>query len=645
MTKYVRLTNGLYSSGILVPEDQIWDKINDKDDWFQSSYYYNQNHYEQFQKTGTVAGIRDVTTDKIWFDFDCKEDPAISQRDAIEVIKRLEKDGINPSDLEIYFSGNAGFHVILNVNRELTPKQVEAICEKYAGDKGITFDTSVYDTSQILRVPYTKHKKSKLYKIPISFEELNSLDIESIKKKARTPAKISEFEISVVDLPESFYNIETKNEEDKETVVSYKDVREALKHRPSHWKDHKWLLVQGFFDAGERNNALMVIAATYKALGYDKESTYSLCKAALRQRKARTGIDYDKAELWNTIIETVFSENWNGGQYSIENNLWLRKYAERMGLDPESEKETGIVQIHDIASSFKEFVKHIEENTVKTGIKWLDDIMPITTGMNTGFVGAPGSGKTALCLEILKNTSKAGVISVFASLDMHRNRLFEKLLYKASNQSREKIYEDFKQDKEEEYLDVISRDYGNVWFYDRSSPTVADIREYILEVQRKTGKRVRFLMLDYFERVNSDKSEDTSASKDISGKLQDLVNDLDIALITLVQPNKFSLGGGPDTPIKSYTSIKGSSFLYQSFRSIVSIWRPFYTPEWSHLDNYMQMAILKNDLGEIGMETFGWRGKTGDIYELTQTEKEIFEKLLEEKNNAEKNSKNSDGWE
>jgi hypothetical protein len=237
------------------------------------------------------------------------------------------------------------------------------------------------------------------------------------------------------------------------------------------------------------------------------------------------------------------------------------------------------------------------------------------------------------------------VISVFASLDMHRNRLFEKLLYKASNQSREKIYEDFKQDKEEEYLDVISRDYGNVWFYDRSSPTVADIREYILEVQRKTGKRVRFLMLDYFERVNSDKSEDTSASKDISGKLQDLVNDLDIALITLVQPNKFSLGGGPDTPIKSYTSIKGSSFLYQSFRSIVSIWRPFYTPEWSHLDNYMQMAILKNDLGEIGMETFGWRGKTGDIYELTQTEKEIFEKLLEEKNNAEKNSKNSDGWE
>lgn len=642
MTKYVRLTNGLFSGGILVPEEQVWDKINDKDDWFQSSYYYNQNHYEQFQKTGTIAGIKDVTTDKIWFDFDCKEDPEISKKDAIDVIKRLEKDGISPKDLEIYFSGNAGFHVILNVDKELSPKQVEAICEKYAGDKGITFDTSVYDTSQILRVPYTKHKKSKLYKIPVSFEELQNLGLEDIKKKAKAPTEISDFEVSVVSLPESFYNVDVK--EEKVSDAAYSDVREALMHRPTHWKDHKWLLVQGFFEAGERNNALMVIAATYKGLGYDKESTYSLCKAALRQRKARTGIDYDKAELWNQVIETVFSEHWTGGQYSIENNLWLRKYAERMGLNYEDEKETGIVQIRDIASSFKEFVKHIDENTIKTGIDWLDKTMPIVIGQNVGWVGAAGSGKTSIALEILKNTSQAGVVSVFASLDMHRNRLFEKLLYKASRQSREKIYSDFQSDNENDYLDVIEKDYGNVWFYDRSCPTVGDIREYILEVQRKTGKKVKLLMVDYFERVNSDKSEDTAASKDIAGKLQDLVNDLDIALITLVQPNKFSLGGGPDSPIKSYTAIKGSSFLYQSFRSIVSLWRPFYTPEWSHLDNYMQMAILKNDLGEIGLETFGWEGKTGDIKPLTQTEKELFEKLLEEKNNAQKETKNDDGW-
>lgn len=641
MNKYVRLTNSVFSGGILIPEEEVWSKINDSDDWFQSSYYYNQDHFNKFQTTGTVAGIKDVTTDKIWFDFDCKEDPEISKRDCIDVINRLSEDGVNPNDLEIYFSGNAGFHVILNIDRDLSPKHVEAVCNKYAGDKGITFDTSVYDTSQILRVPFTKHRKSRLYKTPLSFEELQSLSLDKIKTKAKVPTKIEDFTISVVSLPDSFYEVDVKEETTGAAI--YSDVRDALKHRPSHWKDHKWLLVQGFFEAGERNTALMVIAATYKGLGYDKESTYSLCKASLRQRKARTGIDYDKSELWNTVIEVVFGDEWTGGQYSIENNLWLKKYAERMGLNAEDERENSIVQIHDIASSFKHFVKHIEENTIKTGIKWLDDTMPITTGINTAIIGAAGGGKTAIALEILKNTSKAGVISVFASLDMHRNRLFEKLLYKATNESRETIYNKFKSDEEQDYMDIIQRDYGNVWFYDRSCPTVADIREYIQEIQRKTGKQVKMVMLDYFERVNSDKSEDTAASKDVAGKLQDLVNDLDVALITLVQPNKFAIGGGPDTPIKSFTAIKGSSFLYQSFRSIISLWRPFYTPDWSYLDDYMQIAILKNDLGEIGMNTFGWKGKTGDIFELTQTEKEQFDKLLEEKNNAEKNKKD-DSW-
>jgi hypothetical protein len=203
------------------------------------------------------------------------------------------------------------------------------------------------------------------------------------------------------------------------------------------------------------------------------------------------------------------------------------------------------------------------------------------------------------------------------------------------------VYARFKAGKGKELTDLVKKHYGNVWFYDRSSATVEDIKNYVLAVEQKTGEKVKMVMFDYFERINCDVSEDTAASKKIASQIQDMVNDLDVAAITLVQPNKFSLGGGPDTEIKSYTSIKGSSFLYQSFRGIISLSRPFYTPATKELDKYMVINLLKNDLGELDRFEFGWHGKTGEIYELEDHEKDELKELMKLKNAT----KEDTGWE
>jgi len=642
MEKFVRVTKGLYDFGKLIEEDKVFDLVDNIHDWYQSVFYYNKEHLDRFKETGKVKGIKDTFTDKIYFDFDSKDDLKEARDQAITVINRLVDYGIKPQDLDITFSGNKGFNIVLNIDKFLSPKEVESICEKFAGDLS-TFDTSMYDSNQLLRIVGTKHQKSGLFKIPLTWEELNTTHLNNILQKARNIDWIEDLSYPVISPPDEFYKIPVKETPKLEKKLN-NDIRKELINKPSSWKDYKWLLLQGYFDSGERHNALMVIAATARGMGYDKETVYYMCKSALKKQAERYNQEeFPKEELWTNIIESVFDDGWEGGQYSAENNLWLKKYAEKMGLDPEEQVETDPVQIKDIESEFQHFVDHIEENTVKTGIPWLDKQMPLTIGMNLGLIGAASSGKTAIALEILKNTSQAGVISVFASLDMHRKRLYEKLLYKASGKSRDEIYQMYREGRGHEISASIEKDYGNVWFYDRSCPTVYDIREYILNVQKKTGKKVKMLMVDYFERVNSDKSEDTAASKEVAGKLQDLVNDLDICLITLVQPNKFSLGGGPDSPILSYTAIKGSSFLYQSFRSIVSIWRPFFNPETFENDKYMEMAILKNDLGELGKNAFGWEGKTGDIYELTGTDREKLAALLKEKANSKKEDK--DGWE
>jgi len=249
------------------------------------------------------------------------------------------------------------------------------------------------------------------------------------------------------------------------------------------------------------------------------------------------------------------------------------------------------------------------------------------------------SGKTSVGLEILNHTSKQGVRSVVASLDMAKNRIFEKIMYRLSGYSRKTLYDMFKEDKEGELMKKLNEEFGNVNFFKRSCPTVADIKEYVQKCNETGPDRVKLVVIDYFERITSDFSDDTAASKKIAGELQDLVDDLDICLVTLVQPNKHAISGGPDTPIYDYTKIKGSSFVYQAFRIIVSCWRPYYNPKDFSKDHFMQMAVLKNDLGELTELVFGWQGKQGLITDLDDQQKADFNFAMEQRD-AEK-AKNS----
>jgi hypothetical protein len=623
MSTYYNFKQSLTSKAKLMTLDEIKKfKTDPNKDYYISIYSYNDEHKKKVEQTGSVAGIKDVTTDALVFDFDSKNLDAAKQDVLSLALKLVQEYEVDPDNIACYYSGSKGFHVVVPLDVKITPDQFKQATTELT--KGLeTFDPVVCDPQRVIRVEYTKHPKSGLYKIPLHIAEVEELSVDEIKELAKTSRDDFSHNTSIVSLPQNLFKLK-----EKKVTPSISSEEFDYSNPPKGWKKYKYALAQGWFDSGERHNALMVIAATCRGLGYDKDQAYALCRSAVRKQAKRTGEDeFDKSELYENVIErSVFSENWEGGQYSPANNPWLKKYCERMGLDVE-EKEDKVVQLDDIEAGFADYVRNIEENTILTGIPCLDRAMPLTIGMNLGIIGAASSGKTALALSILKNTSQAGVVSVFASLDMHRNRLFEKLLYKVSGLNRDELYDKIKNGEAGHIFDQVREEYKNVYFYDRSRPTVGNIREYITKVEEQTGKKVKLVMLDYFERVNSDKSEDTAASKDISGQLQDLVNDFNICMVTLVQPNKFSLSGGPDAPILNYTAIKGSSFLYQSFRSIISIWRPFFNPEWAEYDRFMKMAILKNDLGELDVFSFGWQGKKGDIWELTEEGVEELERI------------------
>jgi hypothetical protein len=646
MTKhYINLRSGLNSKPHLIPESEALEKyVSSIDkDWYVSLFRYTEEHKKYVEETGSVSGIRDTLTNNLYFDFDSKSDLENARNDALVTANRLLEKGIPEDAIGCYFTGNKGFSLEVTINDYLTPDQFKSIVFNLAGDLD-TFDRVVNDPNRIVRLANTKHQTSGLYKINLSPEELTTLPIDEIKKIAKSPRKIENKSTVASLTPELNALLVKQQEKTIEKIakeLSFDTSSVDMKVKPKYLDESRWLLANGFFRTGERNHAMLCLAATYKNVGYAEEHTMNLLRGVSELQASRTGEELFPDNEIDLIINQVYSDNWKGGQFTTRDpNNWLSQYARKMGLNIVSDE--GPMTLDGIESQFTHFVKNIEKNTIKTGIVSLDKLMPITVGSNIGVVAAAGAGKTALALKILKYNSKAGIPTVFASLDMHRNRLFEKVIYNVTGLSRDEVYKMFREGRGTEITAKVKEEYGNVWFYDRSSATVKDVKEYITDVEQKTGEKVKMVMFDYFERINTDVSDDTAASKKIANEIQDLIVDLDLAAITLCQPNKFSLGGGPDTEIKSYTSIKGSSFLYQSFRGIISLSRPFYTPSTKHLDNYMIINILKNDLGELDRLKFGWVGKTGEIVELEDHEKDELDELMKMKE-AKKEGKNE--WE
>jgi KaiC/GvpD/RAD55 family RecA-like ATPase len=640
---YVNIRETVNSKPRLIPDtENLQNIITHTTDWYRSLYKYTEEQKKKIEETGTVSGIRDTLTDILFFDFDSKNDIEKARTDALEVANRLLEAGFTEESIGCYFTGSKGFSLEVQIDDLLTPDQFKAITATLAGDLE-TFDTVVSDPNRIVRIAGTKHNKSGLYKIPLTPEELAEASLDEIKVLAKYP-RVLERQLQVANFPQQLKEsvVEKKVETiSKELTFDISTI--DMKARPPRIDEARWLLQNGFFRTGERNHAMLCLASTYRNLNYPQDVTRGMMLGTAKMQSERTGEhEFPEHEI-ELIINQVYGIHWKGGQFTTKDPTnWLAKYAIKMGIVVKDE-DKGPMLITDVEEEFTDYVKNIEKNTVLTGIEFIDRKMPITLGTNVAIVGAPGSGKTTLALNILKNCSAKDMTVVFASLDMPRKRMFEKIMYDVTGLNRVELYEAFKQGRGKDLTRKMKEQYGSVWFYDKTGTKPEQIAEYVKEVEAHTGTKVRLVMIDYLERVGSDKSSDTEASKDVASKIQDLVMDLDVAAITLVQPSKAAYAGGPDTPIESMSAIKGSSYLQQSYRNILSLWRPGYDPNLTEYDKFMEFAILKNDLGELGKAIMGFDGAKGRIRNLEDFEYSEYKELMQLKRQM-KSEDGNDGW-
>jgi hypothetical protein len=636
-SKYLFVKQGLSSYGEFVDKDEWDENFVSDDDYYISTYIYGEDAKKLYEEKKSLKGFRNVKTDKIWFDLDSEGNLELAREETKELVSRLKKTGIKESSIDIFFSGGKGFGVEVKINKMLNRTQVEHLAINTFGKGLETLDTTLYDENQILRVPNTKHPKTGLYKVQLTAKQLE-LPIVAIQLYAKTTHDLLLKDVSI--LKEELLVIP----EPTKAKVDLEALNFDISKRPTHWRDYKWALLNAHMvKDNERHQALMVIAATCRGLGYDETLTKAMCLTFDEKFQASTGKG-PVEDLESNILPSTFSNEWNGGQYSFKNNKWLQEYCKRVDIRVNAATDELTVEIDDVFELFKDYAKNIDKLTIQTGIPILDKKCRMTIGMVVGIVAAPGVGKTSLSLQFLNSMSKKNEQSIFFSYDMYHSLVLQKLIQKHFKDQPEFIFEKFKSGDviyEEKIRTKLKEEYKNVELCFDAGQTPDDIEKTIKHTKDKTGKDVRLIVIDYNELVLSDINDPTQSSSYVIQKLRRIASVHNCCVVVLFQPNK--MAGGPADELKSYRSAKGSSAIEQAVSIMIGISRPGYDPRSPENDIFMTISCLKNRMGQLFSEDLYWDGLTGTVAELTPAQRSQLKRMRDEKN-AIDDSKGDDGW-
>lgn len=643
---YLALAEGLSSRQLIPASDNVLNivKKNPKQDFYTSLYTYHDRHLEQFKKTKTLSGITDVKTKRIFFDFDDSKCVDNAQKDTIEVYNRLIKSGVPEQNIQLFFSGQKGFHVNVHLTDSLTRQEFVNIVFGLASDLK-TFDVRINDEARIIRSPFSMHQSSGLYKIPIHFEELEKLSIPVFKEFAKdlSAYDLDDYqETEPVVLPDSLNVLKSKLFK-KVSAVELTEIKGFdtddinFSDCPKWMAPERYALQEGFFygsesvKQGERNIGFMVLAATYRAQGFSPEHALALLQITAEKQALRTGENpYTTEQLQREIINAVFSPNWKGGIYSSDEPI-LQLTRKRFNLE-EKVFDKNIETIVDVANGFKSFAKDMQKNRVMTGLPSLDKKLVLTTGMVCTVVSAPGGGKTALANLCGETTSNSNENVLYFSLDLYKNLLFGRMVQRHIPYDIQKILSQFENNEvDDELLEAYShvlKDYTNVGFSFKTS-SIDDIEAEIKINTELKGKTPKLIIVDYLDKVRSPYTDPTQSSAYVVGRLSDIAKKYSTLVLLLAQPSKFG-SSGPEQEFKSYRSLKGSSSIESDSRVVLGIHRPGYSPSDQSRDLYSSITILKNNTGSLGQLDYAWNGQAGTFTELNIDQRRALKSLRDE---------------
>lgn len=296
---------------------------------------------QRYANEGKVEGEDFIAP--LYFDLDFEEDPTVAQLEAKKVVEFFTKElDLQEQDLRVYFSGSKGFHIIIDEralgvtpsvtlhkaykhiagyiryrlgNTETVTDDNGKIAEHTEPLKAV--DLVVYTVKRMLRLPYSRHAKTGLYKIELSANELNTLTLDEIKDRAKVgqPPQKTTADKTTRRRPKAalFFEDKLKEYEEAATTANQRYEKEEYVFTKTPPVCVQNILDGGWKKDGDRNSATVQLACYFKAAGYAKEEALKTLEEWVVKHTSAEGSYSIRQRIANTrsVIEAVYSEENN----------------------------------------------------------------------------------------------------------------------------------------------------------------------------------------------------------------------------------------------------------------------------------------------------------------------------------------------
>ena len=282
---------------------------------------------QETEEQPSVSGYKG----KVWapyfpIDIDCLDLKKAQESARFFIHLFLDEWGLEEKALQSYFSGQKGFHLLLDshifgiVQPSNTLPLVFAALRQHLAwklpiDLRDTVDLSIKDRVRLLRLPNTIHEKSKFFKVPLSSKEIMTLSEKSIRKLAKNKRLLKDTDPTGF-LPRSkvktnasasrLYErvrLQVKHLIGKPVFYKFSRPRDPSKlHFPCRGIQKIW---ENKIESGYRNNCAIRLASELRLLGFNVTET----REKLLEWNNKNKIRLPLAEL-EGVAQSAFSHRF-----------------------------------------------------------------------------------------------------------------------------------------------------------------------------------------------------------------------------------------------------------------------------------------------------------------------------------------------
>ena len=507
----------------------------------------NRHHFGDVSDVEKYAGMAQDTFMSLW-DYDAhvvdyvKEKGGLSGYDGILYMPDefiLDIDGANPKQAKdktiallielddlcipyrIYFSGT-GFHLgipgdafrwkpcpdlHLKVKDELKARGIY----EYA-------DPSVSDKTRIIRVVNTLNSKSKLWKIPISVEELHR-PVEDIQELAKTKRVTNKW--TTLECEPIFDVLERKS---KASDKKFESISLGKNPDPV-WYPCIQKMMEGSAQGSRHQIALRIGA--FLRWRYP-EHVVRLVMEDWRQRVDISSHPFSKAEMDKIVTDCYEGHNGNGYNYGCS-DIHMDKHCQSTCRLYKSKVSQNTM---DAQTMEKELVDFLSTNhdPIDIGEPW-GQTFPVYPGEVVILQAPPKSMKTML-LQNLVNRFKRN--TYFMEMEMSPRQMWMRFVMIENKWSEEQLREYYSK-----YANGISKDFE--WLtVDYSTCYPQELHKRILMLPRKP----EIVVVDHMGLFKSQKHDNNMKVEEVSQALMELAvqNNIIVFAVSEITKSAFTEG-------------------------------------------------------------------------------------------------------